>query len=207
MNLRILLGSNNAKKRAELARILEDLPIDIRTPADLGGLPEPEETGRTFRENALLKAEHYARLSGLTALADDSGLVVDALGGRPGVRSSRFAGEDAGDLENCRKLLQELATVEAPRPAARFVCAVAVVRKDGKLLGVEEGRCEGYILRAMRGTGGFGYDPLFFYPPEGKTFAELTPEVKGRVSHRARALEAIRPLLQQLAAEARSRGA
>lgn len=197
MTLRLLLGSNNEKKREELARILAGLPLEILRPGDLGHFPAPAEEGTSFLENAVIKARHFARLTDVTTLADDSGLVVDALDGRPGVRSSRFAGEGASDLENCRKLLAMLAAVPDPRPAARFVCAVAVVRGE-EILGTAEGRCEGHLLRETRGTGGFGYDPLFFYPPEGKTFAELPPERKEQVSHRGRALRAIRPLLQTL---------
>jgi XTP/dITP diphosphohydrolase len=193
----LLLGSNNAKKRNELAAILKDLPIEISTPAELGDFEEPVEDGATFLDNAKIKAFHYAGLTGLPTLADDSGLAVDALGGRPGVHSSRYAGEAASDLDNCNKLLHDLKDVPPGRRGARFVCFIAVVN-DGELVGTSEGSCEGEILEAMTGSKGFGYDPLFFYPPEGRTFAELGAGIKNRLSHRAGALEGIRPVLESM---------
>lgn len=192
---RLLLGSNNPKKRKELATILAGLNMEILTPADLGSIQEPEETGETFEANAELKALYYSRAGNLPALADDSGLVVDALDGKPGVQSSRYAGEDASDADNCEKLLRALEGIE--QRTARFVCVVKIAA-DGSILGTSKGVCEGTILTSMRGRGGFGYDPLFYFPPEGKTFAEIPEEVKNRVSHRARALRGIRPVLEKL---------
>ncbi len=198
MAFRILLGSNNAKKRKELGLIIGDLDIELLIPADLGDLPEPVEDGATFEENARIKAFHYARHTEIPVLADDSGLMVDALGGQPGVFSSRYAGEEATDHERSLKLLKALEGVPDARRTARFVCCI-VVADGNRIIGTSEGTCEGRILNAMRGIGGFGYDPVFFYPPEGKTFAELPPEVKNRVSHRARALAGIHSILEQLA--------
>ena len=200
MARRLLLGSNNAKKRNELAVILRDTDLEVVTPDDLGGFPEPLEDGETFEENARIKASHYARLTGLPALADDSGLMVDALGGLPGVRSSRFAGERATDLDNCRKLLAALEEVPDSHRTARFVCCTVLVDGDA-VVGASRGECEGVILREMRGEGGFGYDPLFFFAPEGRTFAELPAETKNRVSHRAKALRGIRPVLEDFLAK------
>jgi XTP/dITP diphosphohydrolase len=194
---KLLLGSNNAKKRKELAEILEGLDIELVVPADLGDFEEPEETGTTFEENAGIKAAYYAEKTGLPTLADDSGLVVDALHGKPGVHSSRYAGEQATDLDNCKKLLDALADVPEPERTARFMCCIVVVH-EGSVVGTAEGACEGVILKEMKGAGGFGYDPLFLYEPEALTFAELPAESKNRISHRARALQGIRPVLEKL---------
>ena len=166
MRRQLLIGTNNAKKRTELSSILEGLDFEILIPSDLGGIPAPEENGATFEENAVSKALHYSAASGMTALADDSGLVVDALDGAPGVHSSRYAGESATDLDNCLRLLSALEKFDDPMRTARFVCTVVVAAK-GKVVGKSTGSCEGKMLRSMRGDRGFGYDPLFFYPPEG----------------------------------------
>lgn len=197
MGYPLLLGSNNAKKRNELAAILGDLPFEIKTPAELGGFEEPVEDGETFLDNAKIKAFHYARLTGLLTLADDSGLAVDALDGRPGVFSSRYAGDGATDLDNCEKLLHDLKDVPPGKRGARFVCFIAVV-KGAEVVGTSQGACEGEILSQMTGSGGFGYDPLFFHPPEGRTFAELDAGVKNGLSHRAHALRGIRPVLEKI---------
>ena len=194
---RLLLGSNNTKKRDELTVILGESNLVLLTPKDLGGLPEPVEDGITFEENARIKAFHYSRLTGLPALADDSGLMVDALEGLPGIRSSRYAGEDATDLDNCTKLLEALADVPDPHRTARFVCTIVVADGD-QVVGTSNGECAWIILRGMRGAGGFGYDPLFYYPPEGKSSAELPRDVKNMVSHRAKALNGIHPVLEKL---------
>lgn len=193
----LLLGSNNVKKRRELATILEGLDLEIRTPAEAGIMDEPVEDGETFEDNAVIKATYYGDRTGLPAMADDSGLMVDALGGEPGVRSARYAGEGATDQDRCNKLLNALEKVPDHLRTARFVCTIALVR-DGKVLGTSTGTCDGRILREMRGENGFGYDPVFFYPPEGKSFAELPPDLKNRVSHRGLALQGIRPVLEAL---------
>ena len=160
--------------------------IELLPLAGLAGIPACEETGATFEENAVQKALHYSTHSPGLLFVDDSGLEVGALGGNPGVRSARFAGEGAGDQANNRLLLERLAGLEDR--AARFVC-VAALAEGGRLLGSFRGEVEGRIVDAERGANGFGYDPLFFYPPFGCTFGEASQERKLEVSHRARALE------------------
>jgi XTP/dITP diphosphohydrolase len=191
----LLLATRNRDKVAEIVRILEGLPLRIRTPEEFPALPEVEEDGATFLENAAKKAVVLARGSGLLALADDTGLVVPALGGEPGIRSSRYAGEDVTYEDNCRLLLARMADIPEVRRGAYFVSVAAVADPEG-FVGSAEGRCEGVILREPRGRGGFGYDPVFLHVPSGKTFAELTIEEKNRVSHRAAALRGIRGTLE-----------
>jgi XTP/dITP diphosphohydrolase len=189
--LKLLVATTNEGKLRELEAILEGLPV--RT-VRLGAFPEaPEvaEDGETFAENAAKKALAYARFSGLLTVAEDSGLCVEALGGRPGVLSARYAGGDRRPQALCGRLLEELAEVPASERGAAFHCVVALARPEGVVFTVE-GRCEGRITTAMRGSGGFGYDPVFLYEPLGRTFAELSPEEKNEVSHRARALRAFR---------------
>ena len=193
--MQAVLVSHNRKKIAELRAILaQDAPGLTLLSAAEAGLPDDiPEDGGSFAENALIKARAAAKL-GYIGIADDSGLVVDALGGAPGVYSARYAGEHGDDDANNAKLLRELAArPTAPRTAA-FVCAMACVFPDGESF-ICEGRCPGEILEEARGTGGFGYDPLFFYAPAGKSFAELDGEEKNRISHRARALAAFAPEL------------
>jgi len=197
MTRKLLIGSNNVKKRAEIEKILHDCDFEVVTPQELAIAEEPEETGATFLENAEIKARFYALESGCLTLADDSGLSVDALGGAPGVRSARYAGEDATDEENCSKLLAALTAVADADRTARFQCAVVVADPDG-VLATAHGHCEGLIMKERAGESGFGYDPLFLYPPEGITFAQLEPAIKNRVSHRGRALEKIRGFLEKL---------
>ena len=194
MELReLLLASGNAKKLAELERVLAPLSIVLRAPRDVGGLPAVAEDAPTFAGNAVLKATAAARASGLWSLADDSGLEVDHLGGAPGVRSARFAGRHGDDAANNARLLTELAGVPSERRGARFVCALALARPGGELECVLAGQARGRILEAPRGSSGFGYDPLFLFdepdaPHRGRTFAELGPAEKQDVSHRARAV-------------------
>jgi XTP/dITP diphosphohydrolase len=164
---------------------LKDFPIEIKNLNDFGPIPEVEEDGETFDDNAYKKASFAARVLGFPALADDSGLVVDALDGRPGVYSARYGGADATDEARCEKLLAELKGV-ANRNAA-FECVISIAVPTGQAL-TYEGRCEGVIAQAPDGRNGFGYDPLFYYPPLGKTFAQLSGDEKNRVSHRGRAL-------------------
>ncbi|MFQ5670071.1 MAG: RdgB/HAM1 family non-canonical purine NTP pyrophosphatase [Acidobacteriota bacterium] len=193
----LLLASGNRAKRDELHRLTRNLPWRIVAPAEIGpSSPRVAETGATFKENAVLKAlavERAARVLGhdLWVLADDSGLMVDALGGAPGVRSARFAGEeipaDQRDRANVALLLSRLRQVPEAQRTARFLCVLAVAHR-GSLLFTEEGRVEGRILSRPRGTGGFGYDPVFYHPSSRATFAELHPEEKARVSHRGQAL-------------------
>jgi len=194
---KLLLGSNNRKKREEIATLLAGQNIQIVIPSEIGKFEEPIEDGITFEENAKIKAIYYSKATGLITLADDSGLIVDALGDLPGVHSARFAGEDATDSDNCAKLLAGLKGVPSQAKTARFVCTVVVADKE-KILGISEGACEGLIIDEMRGDNGFGYDPMFYYSPEKKTFAELDSEVKNKVSHRAGALAGILHVLQKL---------
>ena len=191
----ILLASRNRKKAAELRDLLSDLPVTVRSLEEFPEVAEVEEDGATFVENALKKALQAARATGLPALADDSGLEVDALGGKPGVRSARYAGEKADDRANNSKLLEALDGVPPERRAARFRCVIALALPDGEVETVE-GDCRGVIHPAPRGTGGFGYDPVFYYPPLERTFSELTPEEKGRVSHRGKALAAAAAIIR-----------
>lgn len=192
--MKVVLATKNAGKAKEIGRMLEGSGVEI---ISLEGFPEvelPPETGKTMKENALLKARAAAGATGLPALADDSGLEVDFLGGAPGVYSARYSGEKATDEENWKKLLRELEGVPAGKRAARFRCAIALVGFDAEDH-LFEGVFEGLIAEAPRGTGGFGYDPVFFVPEAGRTAAELAPDEKNRISHRARALEALKAFL------------
>ncbi len=205
--LGLVVATTNRGKLEELKLLLAGLPIDVHALGELVARPPAvEEDGATFAENAIKKARAAADMTGMLALADDSGLEVDALDGRPGVRSARFAGEDATDAENCAALLAAVADSGKPRPfRARFRCMLALV--DARSVGKKpspppltvEGLCSGTITLAPRGTSGFGYDPIFIADGMEKTMAELSRAEKNRVSHRARALEALRPLLARRA--------
>jgi XTP/dITP diphosphohydrolase len=181
----IVLATRNAGKAKELQQLLHDFPVEIRSLADFGPIPEVEEDGATFDDNAYKKASFTAKVLGLPAIADDSGLVVEALGGAPGVRSARYAGESATDQDNMKKLLVEMQG-KSNRKAA-FECVISIAVPTGPALSYE-GRCEGEITTEPRGTSGFGYDPVFYFAEYGKTFAELTSAEKNRVSHRGKAL-------------------
>ena len=184
----LLVATNNAGKVRELSQLLSDFPLRLRLLGKFSDIDEAEETGETFAENATLKALHYSAHTRLLTLSDDSGLVVDALGGAPGVRSARYAGREATYAERMSKLLGEMdATGDAER-RARFVCVIAVANPSAGTLHTFEGTCEGRIAPAPRGTGGFGYDPLFIPDGHERTFGELPAEVKHSLSHRARAL-------------------
>jgi XTP/dITP diphosphohydrolase len=198
---RLLLASGNPGKLRELRAILHGLPVELVGLGDAGAGEPPEvaETGATFLENALEKARAYAAWSGLAAVADDSGLEVDALGGAPGVRSARHAGRGAGDQANLDKLLAELAGVPPERRTARFRCAAVLVDRE---LGEwhAEGTWEGRLLEAPRGTGGFGYDPVFVPDGWDRTSAEVDQATKDAASHRGRAFRALRPAIEAWAA-------
>ncbi|HWA77653.1 MAG TPA: XTP/dITP diphosphatase [Polyangiaceae bacterium] len=198
--LSIVLASSNQGKLVELRELLADLPVQILSAKEaLGHTLEVIEDGGTFEENAILKARAVSRATGLTALADDSGLEVSALGGRPGVRSARFAHERATDAENNAALLRELEEIGEAERSARFRCVLALVTPWDEQARTVEGACEGQILRAPRGSGGFGYDPLFVVAGEnGRTMAELSDQEKNRVSHRGSAVRALRPRLLAL---------
>lgn len=194
--MRLVIASNNAKKRAEMARILDDLAIEI-VPAEQTVFVDVVEDGATFAANAQKKAEAFAAANGCPALADDSGLIVDALAGAPGVYSSRYAGPDACDADNNAKLLAAMQGMSERR--ARFVCVLHLSWPDGRSPLSAEGQVEGYIVESPHGGSGFGYDPLFFCPELGKTFAEASPEEKASVSHRGRALRLLADKLRVLA--------
>lgn len=191
----LLLGTRNVGKVHEIQIILGDVPWQIRSLREFEDVGVAAETADTYAENAILKAQFYARATGLCALADDSGLEVEALGGAPGVFSARYGGEDASDADRRVLLLSQLANVQEENRRARFVSVVAIADPDGNLLNVSEGTCSGRISFEPRGDGGFGYDPLFI--PDGfeQTFAELADSIKNRISHRARALLKTREFL------------
>jgi XTP/dITP diphosphohydrolase len=181
----VVLATGNQGKAKEFSEMLKGVVDRIISLKELDNPPEVIEDGTTFRDNALKKAREIAKFSGQLTLADDSGLVVDSLGGEPGVYSARYSGENATDKSNIEKLLVELD--DNPNRNARFVCVLALVDPDGEEI-VVEGFCEGEILCEPRGEGGFGYDPVFYLPDRGLTMAEVDPETKNRISHRANAL-------------------
>lgn len=186
----LLVGTTNPGKIAEIKAQLGNLPMLIVPLGNLAAWPEIAEDGKTFEENALKKARSLADFTGMPTLADDSGLEVDALGGAPGIHSARYSGEEANDARNNEKLLQALAGVPQEKRAARFVCVLALCLPDSRERRewIFRGECEGRIAFTPKGENGFGYDPVFFYPPFGKTFGEVDRETKGRVSHRGKAL-------------------
>ncbi len=192
--MRLLLATKNKGKLIEVQDALRGLDLALETLAQYPGLPDPVEDGATFAANARLKAEHYRRLTGLATLADDSGLAVELLDGAPGIHSARFASSDESRI---RKLLSTLERVDLDwtdhRGRARFVCALCLSSPPERI--EVEGEVWGEIIPTPRGDGGFGYDPVFYYPPLGKTFAELTLAEKNRISHRAQALNALRSSL------------
>ena len=193
----LVLATTNQNKIAEICQILDGQNLNIISMNDIPSLPEVEEDGLTFEENARKKALTIAKLTGRLTLADDSGLVVDALNGRPGVLSARYSGDDATPAKNNEKLLHELEDVPVKKRTARFVCVIAIARPSGKVF-VAEGECEGLIARELRGEQGFGYDPLFIVPDREKTFAELGAAEKNKISHRAIALENAAQILRDL---------
>jgi XTP/dITP diphosphohydrolase len=190
----LVLATRNPHKGEELSVLLGGLEIKIHTLAEFPNAPEVIEDGETCQANAIKKATAVARHTGLPAVADDTGLMVDALGGRPGVYAARYAGEGATYEDNWRKLLRDLAGVPWGKRGARFVTVAAIATPAGKVE-IAEGILEGMIAEAPAGTGGFGYDPVFFVPELGKTLAQLTPEEKNRISHRAKAFTKIKELL------------
>lgn len=196
---KIVVGSRNSGKIREIQAVLADLPYCVTGLSDQT-IPDAEETGTTFQENAILKARYYCQHTGEYCLADDSGLEVDALDGAPGVYSARYAGEQASDEENNQKLLSALTGIPMQRRTARFRSVLALAGPDGSLM-LAEGVCEGIVLFEARGTGGFGYDPLFLMPDQRKTLAEMTLAEKNLASHRGNALRAFKQQLVQAAKE------
>jgi XTP/dITP diphosphohydrolase len=194
---RVVLATGNAGKRVEMQSLLGELPIDLIAQSHWR-LPKIEETGITFLENALLKARQVARVTGLPAIADDSGILVDALGGAPGIFSARYAGAGASDVANLNKLLADAAGIPAGRRQCRFYCVVVyLAHADDPCPEVCAGRWHGELLFAPRGANGFGYDPVFFLPDRGCTSAELPPEVKNAISHRAQAVTGLARRLRE----------
>jgi XTP/dITP diphosphohydrolase len=196
----LLLATTNQNKLREYAAIFAGLPVELRSLRDAGIADDVEETGATFAENARLKAEFYNARSGLPVLADDSGLEVAALNGQPGILSHRYAGPDASDADRNALVLKKLEGVPFHARLARFVCVIALARPDGAIEPVE-GILPGVIELAPRGTNGFGYDPLFYVLDENATLAELPPERKNQISHRAQAARRARAVLERWSAE------
>jgi XTP/dITP diphosphohydrolase len=193
---KLVLATRNRGKVAEIRELLEGFGIELLTLADFPNMPEVVEDGETFEANARKKAGVVARCTGLPALADDSGLEVDALKGAPGVRSARFAGDHATYTQNNEKLLRLIKKVSLEKRTARFRCVLALAFPDGDgTIQTLEGACEGRITEQPQGENGFGYDPLFFVPELGKTFAQINRSEKGKISHRGRALRQLKKLL------------
>ena len=193
--MQIVLATHNRGKMKEMSSILAHLPVKLLTLDDFPQIGEIPETGETLKENAFIKAETVHQKTGLPALADDTGLEVDALDGAPGVHSSRYDGETATFEDNCRKMLQEMNGIPSEERTARFHTVIAFVSDSGNEW--TEGMVEGRILEIKRGDGGFGYDPLFYYPPLKKTFAELNSEQKNNISHRGKALRNFCQILEK----------
>jgi XTP/dITP diphosphohydrolase len=194
--MRLVLGSRNKKKLGELAELLGDLPLELTDLSPYPDAPEVDETGDTFEANARLKACQLAPVLGAWVLGEDSGLVVPSLGGQPGVYSARWAGTHGDDAANNRKLLAELSGQSGDRRAAYYVSCAVLADPTGQVRAVAEGRCCGRIVDVARGSGGFGYDPLFEIPEYHKTFGELSAVVKHALSHRGRAVGRLRPMLR-----------
>ncbi|MDE2060690.1 MAG: RdgB/HAM1 family non-canonical purine NTP pyrophosphatase [candidate division NC10 bacterium] len=195
--MQLVLATANAGKIREIVTILSELRISFLSLASLHGYIPPVESGATYAENAAAKAQAVAAFSGCWALADDSGIEVEALGGQPGAHSGRYLGLTATDLERNQRILELLKGIPLVRRRARFQCVAAVAGPGGELT-LSHGSCDGIIAESLSGNSGFGYDPIFIVPDLGVTMASLPPEVKNRISHRARALENMKPYLQRL---------
>ncbi len=195
--MQLLIATHNPHKMREYRQIFQDLPLELVSLDDVGITAEVEETGKTFEENARLKAHVYCQASHLPTLADDSGLEVEALGGEPGVRSARYAGAHATAEQRYRLLLERMKHVPPGQRQARFRCLIALAQPNGSIQ-VVEGICPGQIALEPKGMGGFGYDPVFYLPSFGRTMAELSDTEKNRISHRGLAAAAIKDILRQL---------
>src|SRR5512139_627608 len=196
--MRLLIATTNPGKVGEYQHLLNGLAYELVSLSDVGIIQEVAETGATYEENALLKAREYAAFSGLLTLADDSGLEVDALDGRPGVHSARYAPDSPARI---RRVLAEMQNVPADQRSARFQCVIALAWLDGRSE-VTSGTCEGWITDEACGSNGFGFDPVFYVPERSMTMAELPEDVKNRISHRARAAQKMRPILERILNEA-----
>lgn len=198
--MELLVATKNAGKIKELTELLDGLTLHLRGLSEFEKIAEPEETGATFSENAVLKAKYYAAQTGLLALADDSGLAVESLGGAPGVFSARYGGKGATYAEKIDKLLREMSGANSRSRKARFVCAMALADETGNIKFLSEGVCEGKIAARPRGTNGFGYDPIFIPDGFSLTFGELSDEIKQEISHRGRAIKKIIRFLRRITA-------
>ena len=194
--MKLILATRNKAKIQEIKSILQDLHLEILSSADFPDIPEIIEDGKTFSANAIKKAETVCTYTHLPALADDSGLEIDALGGNPGVLSSRFAGPECNDVKNINKVLDLMKDIPESRRQARFRCVIAFAQ-PGETTQTREGECRGTISTEPRGSAGFGYDPIFLVPEYNKTFAELGEGVKNRISHRSRALTSAKKLMRE----------
>ena len=195
--IEIVIGSRNPGKLVEIEAILQNFPVKLRSLAEFPNAPDVEETGTTFQENAEKKALELAAHLARKVLADDSGLEVDALDGAPGIYSARYAGEHGDNEANNRKLLENLEGLPLEQRTARFRCVIALA-EPGRVLLTADGACEGQIAFSPRGTNGFGYDPVFLYPPDNMTFGELNESLKNKVSHRANALRQLKEQLKDI---------
>ena len=198
MRPKLLLATNNTGKVKEYRNLLQGIPFELVTPKEMGILMDVEENGTTYEENARLKACLLSRRSGLLTLADDSGIEVDALDGEPGVMSARYTGETASDAERVNYLLSKLKDIPREKRTARFYCLIAIAQPDGQVQYCD-GECKGIITFKPQGENGFGYDPIFFFPERGKTMAQLPLEIKNQISHRGRAAQKVRLLLNKMA--------
>ena len=196
---RIVLATKNKGKIKEMRELLALMNIEVLSLADFSPVDDAEENGATFAENAMLKARYYFAHTGTLCLADDSGLEVDALGGRPGVYSARYSGEDATDAANNAKVLREMEGIEKDKRTARFRCAMALVGEGIEL--TTDGTCEGTLLTEERGQGGFGYDPIFYVPKFDRTLAEMASEEKNSISHRGAAVRKMADLIAEMMAK------
>ncbi len=195
--MKLLVATNNSDKYREMEELLTDLPVNLHSLQEFPEAPEVEEDRDTFAGNAAKKASEMARLTQMPAVADDSGLCVDALDGAPGVYSARYAGPNGTYRDVCKKLIREMRRVPDGKRQAHFTCQIAMADAEGNIRLRAEGKCEGKIIREMRGGRGFGYDPVFLYLPAGKTFAQMVPEEKHKFSHRGKAMRAFCKKLSQ----------
>jgi XTP/dITP diphosphohydrolase len=201
----LLVATENVGKKREYEQLLAPLPLELCTPRNLGLALAIQEDGESYAQNARIKALRYMQASQLPTLADDSGLEVDALGGAPGLRSARYAGGNANDIDRYRLLLQKLTDVPWQERTARFRCALILAVPGGEVYATE-GACEGMIAFEPEGDHGFGYDPIFYLPEQGQTMAQLPPAIKNRVSHRARAVQQMLPILSHILAVTPAKG-
>ncbi|CAN5429215.1 XTP/dITP diphosphatase [soil metagenome] len=194
-NLKMLIGTGNRGKVTEIKHVLKDLPLKLHIISDFPGIRPPDESGKFYAENAIIKARSYAAQTGLWTLADDSGLEVASLKGLPGLRSARFGGDGLSDADRTSLLLSELLAVDGDEHSACFICAVAIVRPPGEIMNVAHGACQGNIAKTPSGHEGFGYDPVFIPSGYRMTFAEMPLLLKNKISHRGKALAATREFL------------